>query len=428
MKLISFTFSKAYIYFIVYWIVDILNAIEIKFFPKYTQYNKEYEKEFILLYLVSLNIGESLSGILVLITKLKMNYLKEIGEVPEVKQGKSKKGVKLIYNDLSKRKKKYKYFLIVLMSIFDFLGRGIELLYLLFFDKLYLEQKHIKWLISFDIFSRILFCRIILNYKIYIHHKYAILLCSIGFVIMAFFSLQSIIFGEGGKYNNFKNYAYIIFIIIQKIFFSLGDIISKILLTDKFLLPHYLMFYKSLVFYIIFILIIPTLFLTSKIKYENYESLFQTGDPHLFIFFKLMAIILSFIACFSIYKIIDIFTPIHVGFINITSSLFQAIGFIIFNNEMEHLIYLILYIICLLVIGFGTLIFTEIIIINSCGLNEFTQKGFLLKEKLEEMPPDSTILLDDDEEYYQQKKDKIDSISIERLSKTMQYIPMKYIN
>ena len=424
MRFISFTFSKAYIYFIIYWIIDILNSIEIKFFSKYSQYNEEYQKEFLLLYLVCLNIGESLSGILVLITKLKMNYLKEIGEENTMKPENSLKSLKLIYNDLSKRKNKY--ILIVFMSIFDFLGRAIELLYLLFFDKLYLEQKHIKWLISFDIFSRIIFCRIILKHQIYRHHKYAILLCSIGFFIMAFFSLRSIIFDKGGKYNNLKGWVYIIFLIVQKIFFSSGDTISKILLTNKFLLPHYLMFYKSLIVYIIFIILIPTLFLTSKIKYNNYESLLNVGDPHILILFKLMSIVLSFFACFSIYKIIDIFTPIHVGFINVSSSLFQAIGFIVFGDEMENLIYLILDIICLLVIGFGTLIFTEILIINACRLNEYTQEGLLLKEQLDQMPPDATLFFDD-EEYHQNKENKIDSQNIERLNKTMQYTPLKYI-
>ena len=424
MRFISFTFSKAYIYFIVFWVLDFLNSVEIIFFVKYTQYNGEYQKEFILLYLVCLNLGELLSGLLVLITKVKMKYLKEIDDENEIRQETSARSLKLIYNDLSI--KKNKHILIVIMSILDFLGRGIDLLYLLFFDKLYLEQRHIKWLISVDIFSRIFFSRIILNSKIYKHHKYAMLLCSIGFFIMAIFALQSIIFGEGGKYNNLNSWAYIMFIIAQKIFFSSGDTISKILLTDKFLLPHYLMFYKSLVCFIIFILLIPILFLTSKIKYENFENLFQTGDPHLHILLKLLLIIGSFFACFSIFKIIDIFTPVHVGFVNVASSLFQIIEFTIYQNKIEHLIYLIFYILCLLVVFFGTLIFTEIIIINFWGLNEYTQEGFLLKEQLDNMPPDGTILIDN-EENQEPNLNKEDGENVKRVNKTMKYISKKYI-
>ena len=282
------------------------------------------------------------------------------------------------------------------MSILDFLGRAIDLLYLLFFDELYLKQRHIKWLISVDILTRIFFCRIILNFKIYKHHKYGIVLCSIGFLIMASFAFKSIIFEEGGKYNHLNSWAYIIFIIAQKIFFSIGDSLSKILLTDKFLLPHYLMFYKSLICFIIFIIFIPILFLTSNIKYKNYENLFQTDKPLLLIILKILLVIYSFIGCFSIFKIMDIFTPIHVGFINIASSLFQIIQFTI-KNGVEHLIFSIFNIISLLLIGFGTLIFTEIIIINVWGLNENTREGILLRERLDQMPRNDTIFIDDEE-------------------------------
>ena len=36
-----------------------------------------------------------------------------------------------------------------------------------------------------------------------------------------------------------------------------------------------------------------------------------------------------------------------------------------------------------MIIIFGTLIYNEIIIINSCGLNKNTKQGFLIKEKQE---------------------------------------------
>ena len=281
------------------------------------------------------------------------------------------------------------------MCVFDFLGRNIDVLYLLFFDVIYLEPMHIAWLISVDILSRIFFCRIILKFKIYKHHKYSLILCSFGFFIITLFSLQSIFFSKGGEYNKFHNWAYIIFIIAQKIFYSSGDTMSKILLTDKFYLAHYLMFYKSLICFLFFIILISILFLTSNLSYYNFEKLFQTGNIHTHIFLKIFLIISAFFRLFSIFKIIDIFTPIHVGFVNVASSLFHVIRFTIFSNEKEHLIFLIFYIICLFVVGFGTLIFTEIIIINAWGLNEYTREGFLIKEQLEQKPPDSTVLIDE---------------------------------
>ena len=417
MAFISFIFNRAYIYFVIYWVLDSLNSLEIYFFVKYTQYNEEYQKELILLYLICLNIGEMLSGILVLITKIRMKYLKEI----EIKQ-ETKKSHQLIYNDLSKTKKKNKYILLIFMSIFDFLGRGIDLIYLLFFDSRKLQPRHISWLISVDILSRIFFGRVVLKIKLYKHHKYSLILCSIGFLIMAIFSLQSILFGEEGEYNKLNNWAYIIFIIAQKIFYSSGDTMSKILLTDKFLLPHYLMFYKSLICFLMFIIMVPILFLTSHLNFNNFEKLFETGDPNLHILLKALLIISGFFACFSIFKIIDIFSPIHVGFLNVASALLYVIRFTIFADETEQLIYLIFYIICLLVVGFGTLVYTEIIIVNAWGLNEYTHEGFLIKEQLDQFPPDCTIIIDDKEE----KLDQNES-NVYRTNKTMKYTSKNHI-
>jgi hypothetical protein len=390
MGFISFTFNKAYFYFIIYWIINVINSIEVSFFEKYSQYSDEYQTDFNLLYLVCVNLGEMLAGILVLITKIKMMYLKR-----KYVQNSIKKFSKKAYKDLSLKNSKNKYILLILMSILDFLGRGIDFLYLLIFNTINLEPRHISWLISVDILSRIYFCRSVLKLKIHKHHKYSLILCSIGFFIMTIFSLQSIFFDKKGEYNTFKNWVYIMFIIAQKIFFSSGDIMSKILLTDKFFLVHYLMFYKSFICFLFFIILIPILFSTSNLRYSNFEKLFQTGDIHTHILLKIFLIILAFFGCFSIFKIIDIFTPIHVGFINVVFALLEVIRFAVSSDGKEHLIYIIAYIICLLVIGFGTLIFTEIIIINVCGLNEYTHEGFLIKEQLDQFPPESTVLFDE---------------------------------
>ena len=388
MALVSFIFFKSYFYFIFHWLIDFLGFIEKVFFVKYSRYNEEYQKEVILLYLICVNIGELSSGILVLITNKKLNFykLKEITPI-------NKNNLKLIYNDFSKKKNKYK--LILLASIFDFIARGIDLFFLLIFDKIILKQYQIKWTISVDILSRIFFCRLILKINLYNHHKFSIILCSIGFFIMTIFAFYSIFNGNDFKYNKLNSCIYIIFLISQKIFFSLGDIISKILLTDKFLLPHFLMFYKSLICFFIFLVLVPILFFSSILNFNNFEKLFEAGDLRLHIFLKILLIILGFFACFCIYQIIYIFTPIHVGFINVVSAIFEIIQFSIIEYRKGDLIYLIFYIICLIVIGFGTLVFTEIIIVNKWGLNENTQSGFLLKEQLDKITPDSTIDLND---------------------------------
>ena len=59
---------------------------------------------------------------------------------------------------------------------------------------------------------------------------------------------------------------------------------------------------------------------------------------------------------------------------------------------------MISYIICFIIIIFRTLIFNEILIINAWGLNEHTKTGFLIKEKLDQLPPEGTVLIFDNEE------------------------------
>ena len=305
----------------------------------------------------------------------------------------SKNSLKLIYNDLSKKKNKYT--LIILVSLLDFIGRGTNLFYLLFIGFNTLEVRHTKWIISIDLISRIITSRIILKTKLYKHHYVSLILCSIGFTILFIFAIQSILFGANGAYNQLK------------ILFSIEDSTSKILLTNKFLLPHFLMFWKGLICFIMFLILIPILFFTSTITINNFESLFKGGDLRLHILIKIILIIFSFFQSFSIFKIINIFTPIHVGFLNVISSLFGIIEFSIVTSQLEHVIHLIFDIICLILIGFGTLIFTEILIINAWGLNENTKNGLLLKEQLDKLPPESTLLTNDDEQQSDENKNDV---------------------
>ena len=402
MGFFSCVFFKAYYYFILFWVLDFLNSLEIKFFINYTQYNenKQYRKEVLLLYLVCVNLSELLAGFLVIITKIKMKFLNE----DKIRKP-SKNSLKLIYNDLSKKKNKYT--LIIFVSLLDFIGRGTNLFYLLFIGFNTLEVRHTKWIISIDLISRIITSRIILKTKLYKHHYVSLILCSIGFTILFIFAIQSILFGANGAYNQLNSWIYIIFLIIQKILFSIEDSTSKILLTNKFLLPHFLMFWKGLICFIMFLILIPILFFTSTITINNFESLFKGGDLRLHILIKIILIIFSFFQSFSIFKIINIFTPIHVGFLNVISSLFGIIEFSIVTSQLEHVIHLIFDIICLILIGFGTLIFTEILIINAWGLNENTKNGLLLKEQLDKLPPDCTLLTNDDEQQSDEHKNDV---------------------
>ena len=127
----------------------------------------------------------------------------------------------------------------------------------------------------------------------------------------------------------------------------------------------------------------------------------------MYIFSIIFKIISSFFQSFSIFNIIYILTPIHVGFVNVVSTLFQIFLLISTEHKGEDLLIWIFYLICLIVVIFGTLIFAEIIIINACGLNEYTKVGLLIKEELDNSTPNATLLSELDEE----KTENNDSIN-----------------
>ena len=399
MKFTSCIFYKSYLYFIFAWILDLFNSFEYYCFKDTINDYEKYIIEVRLIYLLCLSLAELSAGFLVIITKIKMNYLKKV----EIRKN-SKKEIKLIYNDLSIKKNKYTF--IILVSILDFIARCNSIIMFLLFDPSNLEDRHIKWIISIDISSRILFSRLMLKIKLYKHHVVSILLCSIGFFIMIVFALQSIIFGGDGKYFNLNNWIFIISIILQKNFYAIEDSISKILLTDKFLLPHYLMFLRGCFSFILYLILCVILFLTSYAKISNFKNLFEGTDFRVHLLLKGLRLISSFVRIFSIFKIIDIFTPIHVGFLNIVSSFTETIQFTIVTTEKEHIIHIVFDMICLFVIGFGTLIFTEILIVNACGMNEKTKPGLLLNEQLDKFPPECTIFSNDVTEDHDETRSK----------------------
>ena len=409
MGFFSFEFSKGYYYFILYWILDLFNSIERDIFEdnnkgSSTSNNKNstnddtnlYSKEISLLYVAILIIGDLSAGILVIITKVRMKSLNEKKKLPKLKTN-----YELIYTDLSIKKNKHLY--ILLISILDFLGRSSEFFFFLFISSQKLEVLQTAWLISIDIFSRAIFCYYILKIKLKRHHTLSIILCSFGFIIMAYFGIRSTRdFCESNKSNA---WIYLFFIFFKKILFSLEDVFNKILLTNKFLLPHFLMFWRGLINFIIFLILILIFYWTSIIDFTNYKYLNLTNA--LEITRKIILIISLFGKTFSVFKIIDIFSPQHVGFLNVVYCLIEIIKYTIKQKEIEDVIHFIFGIISIIEIILGTIIFNEMIIINAFGLSDNTKSGIKKKEKLDNIDLNSTEIFENEGN----KEDKIVSLN-----------------
>ena len=264
----------------------------------------------------------------------------------------------------------------MLSSLLDFIGNSASFLYHLFFQKERIneEDKPLEgyetlWFLSIDILSRIFFSRIILNTPVYKHYKLSTIIFIIGFIPIIIIGII--------KMKPFLERF--LFLFPRNIIQALDDILIKILLTYKFVLPQNLMFYRGIIYLIINLLLFPCLFFTNSFKVITYFDE-QVG---LKIIFLLVYILLISIKRFCIMKVIYFFTPQHVCFLNVVITL---IDFIIYLFCQEHdltKLAITFIILSLLIIIIGTLIFNEMIILNFSDLNKNT-KTLILDRELKE--------------------------------------------
>jgi hypothetical protein len=241
-----------------------------------------------------------------------------------------------------------------------------------------MRNGEISWLISIDILSRVIFSHYLLKSKIYKHHKLSIILIVLSLCIMssiAFIALDEV---------DSQRWPYFLFLPIKFIIIPLEDVFNKILLTEKFMLAHILMFFRGIGVMIIFIILIPIFYFTNTFEFEltvlnNDENEKYSGAIKI-----LLVILYVFLLSFrslSIMKVIYNFTPQHVSFINVVYYLFISLRCRFDIKDKPYII--IIDIICMAIIILSTLIFNEMLILKFCGLNQNTQVGFLAKEEKE---------------------------------------------
>lgn len=381
MSLFSFSCFKSYYYFIIFWLLDLSITIIRDLYLEQEIKSEEYMKGTEFIYISCLNLDDLLAGFLVLYTFIKMRKTKDenalIEKNRESKRSKKKEKIsyELIYNKTSVKNNKFIYLLLI--SLLEFVARSTDLLYLLIIGKIPIRIGQVNWLISIDIFSRIIISRIILKTKIYRHHILSIILTIIGLFSMSICAFKVII------ENELENWPYFLFIIGKYILLPLEDVINKVLLTDEFLLPHYLMFYRGIFNFIMLGILSASVFLPKpKIVKFLYFSQFTTEkEKHIQILVKVIFTILSFFRAFCLLRVIDIFSPQHVSFLNTTFSLYQL--FKCRTKSRDDKFITSIDAIFLLIIILGTLIFNEIIILNFFGLNKNTKKNYIIKEQLE---------------------------------------------
>ncbi len=392
MGFISLICYKSYIFFLAFWIIDIFASL-IKYYSTEIKIEKDFiaTEQFIVLF--SYCISDSLAGFLVLITN------KLIESKKNEKIGEKYKGYfELIYNENNdKTIKKNQLLLLILMCLIDFFGRAVSLIYYLIFDDdTICKESNNTFLIHIDIICRIIFSKLILKYKIHRHHWLSIIILIIGFISMFYagFALLE---------DNINNCYYIIFFVLKRMAFSLGDVFTKIIFNTELILPQSIMFAKGISAFLIHIFIFfPLIFFKKELipfsKGDN--NYFQSFTPF-DIFIKIIFIFLLFLRNIVILHVIYIFSPTHLGFLDIIIIYLDYIPSIIKFRSFHTLMYFI----SLIIIIFGTLLFNEIIIINKYGLNKYTKPAIIKRMRLEKMSLESEIEMGIEEEEEEEEEE-----------------------
>ena len=377
MSLITPSFHKSFFYFLLYWVFEASSTlIKERLDAIYTDH-ENVNLLFELLNLACINISDLLAGFFVLITYI-TSKSEKTDSIPENKNNNSALNSSLIYTDISKRKNKYK--LILMASLCEFISRFIEFFFFVIFGIKRIRGGEITWLISFDFLARIVFSHFLLKTKIFIHHRITIILIIISLCSMSVCAF--IVLDE----KDSRNWPYFISLGLKFIILSLGDVLNKRLFNEKFLLPHTLMFLRGIFNACMFIILIPIIII---IKNNKSEKLFKfwniNEDKNMNIFIQIFLFILYiFFFSFKIFclmKVIYIFSPQYVAFLNQVFYLFLLLRCRI--NAKDNTAIIITDVFCLFIIIFSTLVFNEIIILNFCGLNENTKEALKLRESQE---------------------------------------------
>jgi hypothetical protein len=363
MAFFSFSCQKSYFYLLGFWIIDFLISMHRMFYLSDEISSIESMKKSEFIYINLKTVSDLCAGFLILHTYIRMK---------KINQKEEQKTIEKVKKRLSR---KYKYIYISLISFLEFICKSTDFFYLIIFQKYIIRTGEVAWLISVDFFARILISRRVLKLRLFRHHYFSLVLVILGFFSMSICAFKAI------SEEELNCWPYFLFIIIKNILLPLEDVYNKILLTDKFLLPHYLMFWRGLFNCIFLALLGLCIIVPGVVKYDFKTPNEMNSNLAIFLLHKIIYIIFTFCRAFIYLKVIDVFSPQHVAFCN--AALYLYLLILCRCKYDKNILIDIIDIFSLILIIFATLIFNELIIINAFGFNQNTKKGYIKKEMLE---------------------------------------------
>ena len=363
MAFFSFSCQKSYFYLLGFWIIDFLISMHRMFYLSDEISTIERMKKSEFIYINLKTVSDLCAGFLILHTYIRMK---------KINQKEEQKTIEKVKKRLSR---KHKYIYISLISFLEFICKSTDFFYLIIFQKYIIRTGEVAWLISVDFFARILISRRVLKLRLFRHHYFSLVLVILGFFSMSICAFKAI------SEEELNCWPYFLFIIIKNILLPLEDVYNKILLTDKFLLPHYLMFWRGLFNCIFLALLGLCIIVPGVVKYDFKTPNEMNSNIAIFLLHKIIYIIFTFCRAFIYLKVIDVFSPQHVAFCN--AALYLYLLILCRCKYDKNILIDIIDIFSLILIIFATLIFNELIIINAFGFNQNTKKGYIKKEMLE---------------------------------------------
>ena len=290
---------------------------------------------------------------------------------------KNKDKMELIYENPMKKKNKYFYWKLILISSLELLDLSC---YFIFFLAIHAENEDIDFktgrdiIILLDILIRYLLSIFILKLKTYKHRICALVAISISFILLVPIDIINLYCKQ--DIDTIKSLIFIGILSLRFLLFPLRDTFIKKFYTSYYILPEYLEFYIGIIEIIIAIVVTP-IFIFLKVFKDNLD--FNIWNSIM----SIVYILVNFINHYIILKIIYLFSSQSVSFLIISSSIAESIKDIIgfFRTEDKAKIKFYIYLdfafglIAIFTVIFGTLIHEEIIVINKWDLNLNVKRG-----------------------------------------------------
>ena len=288
------------------------------------------------------------------------------------------------------KKRTFFFWLVISVGIFDFLSHVSSLAFYLVFGKndRPLSENNLSSMLIFNTIVIYVASRLILKTYFYRHHYFSFILNVFCIIILLSLDIYNTIVQKKETDSSNMIFFYFAKKILTIIFYSIEDVIGKKVLLDDLMNIYSLIFYRAIVETVLLILFsIPFIFIkiTNKAKTPEVTSniFLQIGD--LFKgseFYKVFLFILTnFFYNIFIWSIIDKFSPSHYAISNIFESTGTLIRLWITEKDsvQQPVIRLIIYVILII----GSVIHSEMVVLNFCSMQKNTKLFLEIKEKIE---------------------------------------------